>query len=157
MTMKTIFSLGLLLALTSSARAEVVKDWMDSSNYPAQVLAIPIGNSVLSRDHPIRLGAWTIRFSNEAVVATYQTMNMGMQHDCQSITTYNTNNRGNSGLVCSNAVLGTAPCNFSANSTNGKCIDETGQRQAISCAIGVFNEQGTIIRVACPDSLNLAR
>jgi hypothetical protein len=87
MTMKTIVSLGLLLALTSSARAEVVKDWMDSSNYPAQVLAIPIGNNVLSRGHLIRLGAWAICFSNEAVVATYQTMNIGIRHDCQSITT----------------------------------------------------------------------
>ena len=157
MTMKTIVSLGLLLAMTSSARAEVVKDWMDSSNYPAQVLAIPIGNNVLSRGHPIRLGAWTIRFSNEAVVATYLTLNVGMQHDCQYITTYNTNNTGNSGLVCSNAVLGTAPCNFIVNSTNGKCIDATEQRQAVSCAIGVFNEQGTTIKVACPDSLNLSR
>jgi hypothetical protein len=154
--MKLQIALGLLL-VSLPARAEVVKDWMDSANYPAEVIGIPIGNAVLSHGHPLRVGAWTIHFRNERVVATYDTMNMGMQHDCQSITTYNTNNTNNTGLICSNAVLGDVPCNFIANSINGKCINAQSEPQSMTCKFLAFNDQGSVIKVACPEALHLSR
>lgn len=152
---------GSFFALMHAVNAETaVYNWMDANNYPSRITFIPVGDHILRYGNPVKIGAWTVWFTHQSLIASYSTLTVGIQHDCQAISTYNTvatydDGSPDFGLVCSNAVLGTKKCAFTVNSVNGKCVNGDLERLERTCSFFVYNEEGTRLDFECPMGIGL--
>jgi hypothetical protein len=143
-------AVGLLFTLLPlGAGAGEVNNWREEANYPAQITAIPIGSNKLTRNNAVRIGAWTVSFTGRPVIASYTT-NTEAYGPCTMISTYNS--EADMGLVCSNPVVGSVPCAFSA-ALNAECtfVDNT---RGPRCYF-LIRGNSTILNIPCPSSLSL--
>jgi hypothetical protein len=106
----------LLCVLAISATPAWTEDWHGDNNYPAQASAFTFANGVLSSNHPVRFGAWTVSFGAQALQTVYK-------QNAAATSWYHTANPYT--LVCANAVLGQTSCQMwlvPANSTNNRDV-----------------------------------
>ena len=94
----TLLLASALAATTASAWAD---DWHGVTNYPAKVSAFTFGAGVLSANHPVHFGAWTVSFGTQSVQTVYvqQTAGYSWFHTGKPYS-----------LICANAVLGQTTC-----------------------------------------------
>jgi hypothetical protein len=133
---------GLLFTIfPSGVGAEQVNNWTEASNYPAKITAIPVGGNKLTPKNSVRIGAWTVSFTGQPVIAQHS-----VQNGCAAISTYN--GQADMGLVCSNAVVGSVRCAFVAwlNACGG---------DGPKCFFFPYADSAPKLNFACPSGLSL--
>ena len=143
-----VLSMIAVATLATSAPAEIVQNWQDAANYPARVVAVYWDDRRLDANSTVRFGAWTVRFSAPAHIATY-------------VDTPGTPARlialgsvvANESLRCSNAVVGEQNCYLQFWLTGNH-----------ACLVGTFTGSGArnvanleTFDIACPTALDLAQ
>jgi hypothetical protein len=130
----TGLAMAIAIAIIASGSAYAGKvinypDLLDPSNYPAHVQAIHLANgTVLDATHSLPISDWTIGFGSQAPVATYTDNGMPQV--------------GISGLVCTNADLGSNPCGMSISKQ--ACFETMGPNTIAS-------------EIKCPESVEFAQ
>ena len=117
------------------------QDYVRSDLYPAKVQSVTFYNQRFDRDHPFKIGTWTVRFGDSLPEATYHEDPDGSNAQVEI-----------DGLVCADPGLGSFGCNFSLP-------------REIACALLVDIPEGTFAdqtddepdfhMIGCPRSIEL--
>jgi hypothetical protein len=128
---------GFLLFAVSPAPTWA-SDWHGVTNYPARVSAFTFSSGVLSPNHPVRFGAWTVSFGAQSSQTIYvqQTGGYSWFHTGKPYS-----------LICANSVLGQTTC--------AMWLEPASQRTAERCRMALLPNLGTIdtLDIPCPTSV----
>jgi hypothetical protein len=117
-------------------------DWHGVTNYPAQVSAFTFGSGVLSANHPVHFGAWTVSFGAQSVQTVYvqQTAGYSWFHTGKPYS-----------LICANAVLGQTTC--------AMWLQPASQNSVEACKMALLPNLGTVdlLPIPCPTSITFQR
>jgi hypothetical protein len=131
----------LAIAFAASAMPASADDWHAVTNYPAKVSAFTFGAGVLSANHPVHFGAWTVSFGAQSqTVYVQQTGGYSWFHTGKPYS-----------LICANAVLGQTTC--------AMWLQPASQNSAEACKMALLPNLGTVdmLPIPCPTSITFSR
>jgi hypothetical protein len=130
-------------ALAASAIPAWADDWHGVTNYPARVSAFTFGSGVLSANHPVHFGAWTVSFGAESVRTVYA------QHLSAGYSWFYTGKPDS--LICANVVLG--------QTTSAMWLQPASQNSLEACKVALLPNLRTVdmLPIPCPTSITFER